>query len=240
MANVIQYTIGMSNGFFILDHGIVAVDCGSELGVELFLTACQEHGIDPKQIRLLIVTHGHVDHFINMGAMRAVTGAPVLCHRNAAKSMRLALYPEVHPRSRLGRKIIDEMEPSAEPCPYLPPVEPDLIFEGEFDLSPYGIEGTIIETPGHSNSCTSVVLSDGQAIVGDLLVDDFTGKAALAYFCYATDPKQANPVLFKSCASLLAQADYFYSGHGGPFTKDEFLRALEEAKTEAMQENPDE
>ena len=74
MAEVIQYTLGMSNGFFVKDRGTIAVDCGSELGREHFLKACRDCGIAPEDIGLLVVSHGHVDHFVNMAEMRAVTG----------------------------------------------------------------------------------------------------------------------------------------------------------------------
>lgn len=229
---ILQYTLGMSNGFFLVDKGIVAVDCGSELGVEHFRAVCDKNGINPKEITLIVTTHEHVDHIINLGAMQALTKAPLLCHRNAAKTLRLGLHPVVTPRNAVGRKIMSEMDPDAEPCPYLPPIEPDLIFEREFDLTPYGVDAKIIETPGHSRSCISVVTSDRQALVGDLLVDDFTGKATLAFLCYSTEA-ECNPILFKSCEKLLSVADTFYSGHGGPFTKAEFETALEQAREEA-------
>ena len=229
---IIQYTLGMSNGFFIRDRGVIAVDCGSELGAGYFLEACKSGGIDTKEITLIVTTHEHVDHIINLGAMRAVTKAPILCHRNAALSLRLGLHPVVAPRNAVGRKVLSEMNPDEEPCPYLPPIEPDLIFEGEFDLSPYGVDARLIETPGHSKSCISVVTSDRQAIVGDLLVDDFTGSATLAFLCYG-DVSECNPVLFKSCEKLLEAADTFYSGHGGPFTHAEFETALRQAREEA-------
>ena len=232
---VIQYSLGMSNGFFIKDRGIIAVDTGAELGIEPFKKVCKESGINPKDISLIVITHEHVDHFLNAGVMKALTGAPLVCHRYAAKSLRYALFPNVAPRNAIGRKIMSEMNPEDEPCPYLPAVDPDLIFEGEFDLNPYGINGKLTETPGHSRSCVSVVTADRQALVGDMLVDNFAGRATLAFLCYST-PEECNPILFNSCEKLLELADKFYSGHGGPFTKEEFETALQEAKQEARQE----
>jgi glyoxylase-like metal-dependent hydrolase (beta-lactamase superfamily II) len=222
MAEVIQYTLGMSNGFFVKDDGFVAVDCGSELGVEPFLGVCAESGVEPKDIRLLVVTHGHVDHFVNMGEMRTATGAPIMCHKNAERSMREARFPEVRPRSGF------------QPVPVLCPIAPDLVVSGTVDLGPWGIGGRLVETPGHSDSCMSMVLDSGQALVGDLVVEDPRDhSASLAYFCCTDDMAAADRQIFLSVEYLLKSAATFFSGHGGPFTKADVARALKAAQAEA-------
>ena len=240
MAEILQYKSGMSNGFFIREGTcVIAVDGGARLGMEYAQGACVECGIDPKSVRLLVVTHAHVDHFVNMDELRRLTGAPLLCHKGAADTLIRAELPTVYPRNQVGEKVdafrIEMTKLHGEPVPYLPPMTPDLLFEGTFDLKPYGIDGQIIETPGHSLTCTSVVLADRQAIVGDLIVDDeFTGGVpTLAYFGCDPDRRKANALLFPSCEKLLTLADMFYSGHGGPFTRAQFQTAYAAAQAEA-------
>jgi len=236
MAEVIQYTLGMSNGFFVKDRSIIAVDSGSELGREYFLSVCKACGIRPEQIRLLIVSHGHVDHFVNMGEMKAVTGAPVMCHKNAERTLREALYPDVRPRNRLGEWIRSQSPPDEEPVPVVHPIAPDIVVEGTVDLGPWGVDGRLVETFGHSLSCMSLVLDSGQAIVGDLLVaDPRDSSASLAYFSYTDDQSVADQQLFAGVSYLLEHAETFYSGHGGPFARDEIIRALAAAKAEAAE-----
>lgn len=229
--------MGMSNGFFVKDRGVIAVDTGSKLGSECFLSVCKDCGIEPEQIRLLVVSHGHVDHFVNAGRMRAVTGAPIMCHKNAERSLREALYPDVRPRNRLGEWIRSQSSPGEEPVPVLYPILPDIIVEGTVDLRPWGVDGLLVETFGHSLSCMSPVLESGQAIVGDLLVEDpRDGSASLAYFSYTDDQSMADRQLFASVSYLLEHAETFYSGHGGPFSREEIIQALAAAKTEAAED----
>ncbi len=242
MATVIQYQSGMSNGFFVEENGsVIAVDGGALLGSEYTKKALDDAGIMPEQIRLLVITHGHVDHFVNMDELRKLTGAPLLCHEKSRLTLEEARLPTVFPRNQVGRKVdafrIEMTRLHGEPVPYLPPMRPDLTWAGTFDLAPYGIHGRIIETPGHSDSDTSVVLDDRQAIVGDLLVnDEFTdGVPTLAYFGYDPDPAKANELLFPSCHRLLELADTFYSGHGGPFSRADMENALRSAEEEAAQ-----
>ena len=234
MPEVIQYTLGMSNGFFVRDRGLIAVDCGAELGREHFLRACAECGVQPRDIRLLIVSHGHVDHFVNMDEMKAVTGAPIMCHRQAAESLRNALYPRVKARNDLGRYLLGRQLAGGEPIPVLHPMAPDVVIEGTVDLAPWGIRGRLVETFGHSDSCMSVILDSRQAIVGDLLVEDPRDHSpAVAYFCCTDDLDEANRQTFSSVRFLLDQADTFYSGHGGPFTREGVVNALAAAEAEA-------
>jgi len=232
---VIQYKLGMANGFFVRgENGVIAVDSGCELGREPFLRVCAQTGVKPADICLLVVTHGHVDHFLNIGVMKEETGAPLLCHRNAARFLSKALPPDVRPRSALGRYMLLELPPSEEPIKLMRPVEPDLVIEGTVDLKPWGVNGQIIETPGHSEGCISVVLDSGEAIVGDLLVEDpRDGSASLAFLCSFDEVEVANAKLFASAARLAECAMIFYSGHGGPFTREDLLLALTAAKAEA-------
>ena len=89
MTEVIQYTIGMSNGFLIRqDETVLAVDGGGEMNGDAFRKVCEDNGIDCKKIKLIILTHGHVDHFVNLGVIKELTGAPLLCHKKAERDVR--------------------------------------------------------------------------------------------------------------------------------------------------------
>lgn len=239
MATVIQYPSGMSNGFLVVDRAVIAVDSGAELGAEHFTAVLEQNGIAPHDIKLLVVSHAHVDHFVNMDEMRKLTGAPILVHKDGAAVLREAQLPQCFARNAAGERVeafrVKMTALHGERVPYLPPMEPDLLMEDDFDLSPYGVDGKIIFTPGHSYTCTSVVLADGQAITGDIIVDDeFTdGVPTIAYYGCHPDRQKANALLFPSCQRLLdAGVQTLYSGYGGPFTRAQFEQALKRAKQE--------
>ena len=78
MANVIQYPSGMSNGFFLVEgDAVIAVDGGALYGAEYVRKACSDAGIVPKQIRLIVASHAHVDHTCNLDELRKLSGAPI-------------------------------------------------------------------------------------------------------------------------------------------------------------------
>lgn len=229
MLEVIQYTIGMSNGFFLWNgETVIAVDSGGEMGDGPFLNVCRKHSFDPRKIALLIVTHGHVDHFVNMGSMKTLTGAPLLCHKLAAPFLREGLKPAVFGRNALGRAIMEKQAIEGDPIPFVPKVEPDTLFEGTYDLKPWGIDGKIIETPGHSKCSTAIILDTGEALVGDTIAQPpGTSSVGLAFL---SDTENGDAVLFDSVEKILSAAHTVYSGHGGPFSRGEVMAALLEEK----------
>jgi hydroxyacylglutathione hydrolase len=236
MAEVIQYTLGVSNGFFVRDSGVIVVDSGSEFGRAPFLKVCGECGVAPDEIRLLVVSHGHADHFLNMDEMRAVTGAPIMCHKNAERNLREAFHPAVRARNRIGRDKLPELTSADHPVFVLKPIVPDIVVEGTVDLQPWGIAGRLVETFGHTDDCMSLILDSGEAIVGDLVIEDRAdGSASLACFYSGDDIQAANQKLFASVEYLLDSAHTFYSGHGRSFTTEDVVKALAAARDEAAE-----
>ena len=238
MAKVIQYQAGMSNGFFVTDgDAVIAVDGGALYGAQYAQKACDDADIDPKSIRLIVVSHPHVDHTCNLEELRKLSGAPIAVNKAGAEEMIHAERPHVFPRCKIGDEIMEfAKSQGGMPDDYLPPIIPDIVWEGELDLHPYGIAGKVICTPGHSLADSCVVLEDGQAIVGDLICEDqFThGAPTIAYFGYDPDRNKANALLFPSLEKLAAYGSHtYYSGHGGPFTRAQFDEAFEKAKAEA-------
>jgi glyoxylase-like metal-dependent hydrolase (beta-lactamase superfamily II) len=231
MTKVIKIEAGMSNMYFVRDRKIIVVDSGALQGTKPFLESCTKNGIDPHDISLIVITHGHVDHFINAGAIREITGAEILCHKNAEEAIRKGLLPDADGyekgRTAVGAAILQDPK---EPFPNVPKISCDIVIEGDYDLAPWGVAGKIIETPGHTTGCVSVILDTHEALVGDLIVEPpGTGKCGLPFFQYqgCTDVQ-----VYASVGRLLELADTFYSGHGGPFTREEVLKAVEEDKAE--------
>jgi glyoxylase-like metal-dependent hydrolase (beta-lactamase superfamily II) len=219
MSKVTGITQGISNLFLVEDKGLILVDTGNDASTERYQELFLNLGINPKDIHLIIITHGHSDHFAHVRDLKELTGASVLCHKNAETVLKTGKNPTVIPRNELGQKIL-EMISGKEPV-MRQVVDPDVIVEDMFDLHPYGVAGRVIYTPGHSNCSVTVLLDSGEAIVGDMLVADLTGKPCAAYF--ATDEK----ALFANIKMLLGKAHTFYSGHGGPFSKAEVIKIVE-------------
>lgn len=220
MTEIHTLALGFANALLVREQGSLLVDTGIHVDEARYAKEFARLGLQAGDIRLIVVTHGHADHYGQAALLKKMTGAPLLCHEKAAPLLRTGGHAPAVARNELGERVLKMLRPN---LPLVAaPVEPDLVMAGEeFDLHAYGIDGKAIYTPGHTDCSISVVLASGQALVGDILVPSpFTGEPCLAYL--ATDEQR----LLASVRHLLSQASLFYGGHGGPFTKDQVVRLL--------------
>jgi glyoxylase-like metal-dependent hydrolase (beta-lactamase superfamily II) len=215
MSKITPLKFGISNLTLIQDKGMIIVDTGCQSEKEAYVEAFAELGINPKDINLIVITHAHWDHCSRVNELKDLTGAPVLCHKNAVPVLQEGEWLEFKPRGEVGKRFIELIANDA--ADVIKPINPDIIVDSEFDLTPFGVAGKTIYTPGHSDCSISVVLDSGEAIMGDILRESpFDGKLCLAFI--ATDEEK----LVDSVRNLLKikALHTFYGGHDGPHTRE--------------------
>jgi hydroxyacylglutathione hydrolase len=219
MSKIITLKLGFANGFLIRDRGTILVDTGIHIRKEKYIQLFRELDIDLKEINLIIISHGHADHFAHAYELREMTGAPILCHKNAVYALQTAQNAVIIPRNVLGERVFRIIKNNLLMASKS--IQPDLVMDATFDLKQYGVSGNAIYTPGHTDCSISVILDSGEAVVGDIVVPSpFTGELCLAYFAYN------EKLLLESVKTLLHHAHIFYGGHGGPFTREEVLKSI--------------
>ena len=221
MAQVHNVSVGYYNMQVIKGKdGAVVVDAGTPGSSVKILAELSKLGIFPQDVRLIICTHGHVDHVGGAGELRMATGAQIVLHKADAKFVREGKSAPLSPTgffSSLFAAIIRRIK--------ILPLEPDIIIEGEMDISSYGVEGILVPTPGHTPGSISVVLAEGVAIVGDLLAGGMLPwRRGPGLHFLLDNPAEA----LRSVHAILAKATgLIYAGHGGPFEPDQVRKALE-------------
>ncbi len=214
MSIVSKLDFCMSKVYVIRGQKIAMVDTGCGVDEEEYRKIFAEAGINPEQVKLIIITHGHWDHCASAKRLKSLTGAPVLCHKNAAEPLRTGTRPEFQPRGEMGAQYIAGL--SQFPVFLLEPMEPDILVGNEdMDLTPYGIPGKVIYTPGHDDSSISVMLETGEAIIGDLVMHNVFEGWQPCLSLIATDEK----TLRESIRRLAGSSEVFHGGHGGPYDR---------------------
>jgi len=215
--------LGMSCAYLIQDEGIVMVDGGTPNQISGFFKAVEKASVEPRKIRLLVMTHGHWDHIGSAKAIKEITGAPIAMHRQdrdalEKSSMRLPLG--VTPWGRVLIRVMALFTASL----HIPTTNVDVILEDEgLSLADYGVPGRVIYTPGHSMGSVSVLLETGDAFVGDLAMNMFPLRLGPGLPIFAEDLQKV-----KESWQLLLDggAKTVYPAHGRPFPAEVMRRAL--------------
>jgi len=166
------YLIQTKNGYILVDTGMP--NMGRKLD-ESF----QSLNLDLKDIHLIILTHGHLDHVGSTAYVKQTTGAKVLCHRSFAANLAEGKIEPAVPQNFLGRSLnfMTRLRGSKFDA-----VNPDIVIDDEYDLGEFGISGKVIHTPGHSPSSISIILDSREALVGDLIREEKPGQLGFGMF----------------------------------------------------------
>ncbi|MEE6163379.1 MULTISPECIES: MBL fold metallo-hydrolase [unclassified Mycolicibacterium] len=201
------------NTYLLIGRRPILVDCGMPTSGDRIWNGITKAGVDPTDLEMIIVTHGHVDHFGAAAELQARTGAPVAAHE-ADLPTYLAGHSDRTKRQPIGvfGHIFTRTPPPNE---VTQPLQPDLLLAGEYHLDDHGVDARIIHTPGHTPGSVSVLLDQGDLIAGDMLTGGFLGL--LQYRPsnppFHDDPDQA---LDSLQTALNLRPHTLHIGHGGP------------------------
>ncbi len=204
------------------DDALFLVDAGFFGHGRTVLRAIRNVGRRPEELRLVLITHAHLDHFGGLAGLRELAVFETACHPDHVWMLEqggLLVSPAVRPGwasyVRLARRTM----------PWLPVrgTAPVLALEDGADLSAWGLPGRVLHTPGHSTGCLSVLLDDGTALVGDLVQGKRLPTLVPELPAMAEDTTSA----YESWQRLLAMgATRFLPAHAAEFTDDELRSTL--------------
>ena len=157
----------------------ILVDAGMPNKNKQLDEAFQKNAVDPESVQLIILTHGHLDHVGSIAYVQETTGAKILCHKSYANDLTNGKI-EVAVSQNLKGRVLNFL--SGFLGSSIKGVTPDIVVEEEFDLDGYELPGKVIHTPGHSSSSISIVLDNGELLIGDLIREESPGQVGLGMF----------------------------------------------------------
>jgi glyoxylase-like metal-dependent hydrolase (beta-lactamase superfamily II) len=159
--------MGLAPGYLAeTPEGLVLVDAGSIHQETQIMGATQRLGRD--DLHLIFITHAHLDHYGSAAALRELTGAPIAVHRLDGEPMTEGESPIGSAHKWQGQAlqiVMGTLGPMLRPRP----TRPDVLLEDGDDLRPFGLNATVVHTPGHTFGSATLLLEGQVAFVGDLL-----------------------------------------------------------------------
>lgn len=143
-------------------------------------------------LKAILLTHGHFDHFYGASELKELTGAPIYAYKDEAQVLADTYYN----RSAVW----------AEPRT----LTPDYLFDDGEECELAGLRFRVIHTPGHTvGSCCFYFEDEGVLIAGDTLFFESYGRTDLGTGSSAAIMRSLRDILFK-----LPPETVVYPGHG--------------------------
>lgn len=186
------------------NNGLVLVDAGIRGEEGRILAAMSQLGRD--DLRLIYITHAHLDHYGSAAALKRITGAPIAVHQADVEAMAAG-------QTRLGEargqgRLLAALLPLVHPLLRPEPAVADLPLENDQRLDDYGLDAVALHTPGHTIGSTCLVVEGRLAFSGDLVT---TTGGPHAQRAFAQDWQQVWPSVRRLQAT---RPEWLYPGHG--------------------------
>jgi len=225
MKNIISIKTSFTNSYILkCNNGYLLIDTSYHNKYNKFKRKIKKLGINLSQIKYCLLTHHHDDHTGFVAKLIKDNNVTLIVHENSIPFLREGSSENSSKPINLCVKIIFTIFSLFHKFKFSPITlrTKDIILKNDNNeiLKKIGINGKIIHTPGHTNDSISVVLSDGNVIVGDIAMNFFNLCGSKHRPIYAQDTKK----IYLSWNKLIEEgAKMIYPAHGQPFSADKLM-----------------
>ncbi len=234
MNEIITLDLGITISYLIKNpEGYMLVDTGYPKYRKKFINVLRKKGIAPDDINLVFLTHHHDDHAGFLKRFLEQRDVPVIMHHRAPGPLKMGKSDETDEEAvTLRVKLVFSLYMLFHSVFTFPPVEvreKDILVKEDDNklLREWGIAGEIVMTPGHTYDSISIVLDDGNAVVGDAAMN-------IMHICgadYRPIYQMNRNEVFQSWEKLFQRnVKNIHTGHGMPFPAERLRRSYRRHK----------
>jgi len=205
------YLVKLKGDFILVDTGFPPLRATLEKKLE-------EAGCVPGRLKLIVITHGDIDHTGNAAYLRDKYKARIAMHAGDAfmvekgemrtkrkvKSLFMRIMHLFMAHSKKFQKMLADFER----------FKPDILLNDGQSLKEFGLDATVVHLPGHTPGSIGVFSSDRDFFVGDTLNNRKRPTGAVI----VEDEKRLAATMDKIRG---LDARIVYPGHGKPFEMSE-------------------
>jgi len=158
------FLVEVEGGFVLIDTGLGQHWGRLEVGL-------QSLGCLPGKLKLVLITHGDLDHAGNCARLQTKYKAPIAIHAGDAAMVENGVIPKRKVRTLFGKvfSLLMRLRMRDMACDRF---KPDLLLSDGQDLSEaYGFKAKIVHLPGHTKGSIGILTEEGDLFVGDTLVN---------------------------------------------------------------------
>lgn len=204
MVTVQRIKCGNGNCYIIVEKGnAVLVDTARPKYRDKVLSACRK-----VNIRLIILTHTHMDHCQNAAFISRELDVPIAICRADEELIKNNMLQTLYARTLAGKLVLFFSEKSFY-HDKIPEFTPEMYLHDGDTLEDFGISAQIISLPGHTNGSIGIDFGKEGIFVGDALMNMFYPTVSMLYHNYKQMLESARKI-----GELGERIVYF--GHGKP------------------------
>ncbi len=204
MVKVKRIICGTVNCYLLSSvDGAVLVDTGEKRYAEKVLQACQS-----ENVRLLVLTHGHIDHVQNAAYLAKHLQIPVAMNKRDINLLQNQLSQKMVGEGILGRIMGAVSKRKMLNCEIAGFV-PEIHLKAGDSLKDFGVQATVVELPGHTNGSIGLDVEERDIIVGDTLMNVL--YPCMSCFYHNQDELKESAGWIQELGSRTV-----YFGHGSP------------------------
>jgi len=196
------YLVRAGDGFILIDTGMAQQF--SHLEKQMLQAGCL-----PDRLRLVVITHGDMDHTGGCAGLQAKYQARIAIHPADLAMATTGAPVKRHARGLFG-KIFMFLGNLPGRRGGAPKFQPQVLLEDGMGLDEYGLQAKVIHTPGHTQGSIAVLTAQGQLFIGDTL----SNRTRVDVAPFIQDYQELRQSL-ERVQSL--HAITVFPGHGEPF-----------------------
>lgn len=204
MSNVKKISCGMVNCYLISEgDSSILVDTGISQFKDKVVKLCEN-----TNVRLIVLTHGHIDHIQNAAYLSQKLKAPIAIHKGDAELTQNNLLQPLKAKGLLGKLLLLASVRSFKKDK-VEEFTPSIFLKDEDTLKDYGIDARIVGLEGHTKGSIGLDIKEKYFICGDALMNMPSPSISRLFH----DKAQ----MLKSAMKISNLGDrIIYFGHGGP------------------------
>lgn len=212
LTNIRRIKCGNGNCYILEENGnAILVDTARTKYREKILSACRN-----TNIRLIVLTHEHMDHCQNAAFISEKLNVPIAICRADEELIKDNMLQPLHAKTLAGKAVLFFSVKSFY-CDEIPPFAPEVYLQDGDSLEEFGINAKIVGLPGHTKGSIGIDLGKDGIIVGDALMNMFYPTVSMLYHDYGQMLESA-----KKISGMGERIVYF--GHGKPKKNRDWAR----------------
>ncbi len=209
--------LGMVNAYLVkTDNGYFLIDTGLAMNRSKLVKTLEQECGTPGNIKLVIITHGDLDHTGSCAFLQKQYGLKIAVHEADAAQCRTGRTNFNRKRKssslmRIFTPVIYSifLKPMMKKFP-VETFEPDMVLSDGEDFNNIGFNAKVVHIPGHSMGSIGILTGEGDFFSGDTINNRKKPAAA--------DIVENEPALTSSLEKIRKiNIRNVYPGHGKPF-----------------------